>query len=610
MRCAFILALAMLAACAPSRKTVNERSVGGASDPGNAKNAPDLATPSKPEAQDGEKEPDPKPPEGDGTPEAGPAEEPDFETWRHMRTIRQATLDSYLKSRWDDFDWFLHWEFGKGGALPIGYIFLLPPAFPEIWHKQWRDELGIPDHPKEFEDMDAYREQGKHDNLPLGFIRADGDSILGSKIQVAGQTCASCHVGRVKDYDGKVHFLIGAPNTTWDPLLFKRKIYDTVTDPAFLKDETLTFTHEKLRTLGFTNYQIALYDAFWLSEGVIGIRGKTKAALTEPDYLDQRVYKADQTKDFRMRGGMPGHVDIFSPIINSQSTALAKATPEERDALLKAVLPDAPVIVDFMSVWMQGRQKYGQWDGNSPNHLLRNLGAQVAGITDPKHVDFQNGIKTTRFLAELPSPPYLFDVDWIKAARGRKIFNATCNQCHVGNKFIPLTMVKTDPNRALGLKEPARKVLADLLLKSCHDKKNPACTMRNDEVIIDRSKNPGYMAPFLDGIWARAPYLHNGSVPTLYHMLVPDERPAKFWRGNMEYDTAKVGFVWDKPLRKGFGKDGDNTIYAKEYDTKLTGYRNTGHGSDPKDRKLFFGRYDFGKDVKAREDLLEYLKSL
>ena len=57
----------------------------------------------------------------------------------------------------------------------------------------------------------------------------------------------------------------------------------------------------------------------------------------------------------------------------------------------------------------------------------------------------------------------------------------------------------------------------------------------------------GYNVPFLDGIWLRAPYLHNGSVPTLRDLLNPPaERPAVFWRGHDVYDQVKVGFFTDE----------------------------------------------------------------
>src|SRR5260370_40763791 len=51
----------------------------------------------------------------------------------------------------------------------------------------------------------------------------------------------------------------------------------------------------------------------------------------------------------------------------------------------------------------------------------------------------------------------------------------------------------------------------------------------------------GYVAPPLDGIWASAPYLHNGSVPTLWHVLHPAERPLVWLRTEDGYDREKVG---------------------------------------------------------------------
>jgi hypothetical protein len=58
----------------------------------------------------------------------------------------------------------------------------------------------------------------------------------------------------------------------------------------------------------------------------------------------------------------------------------------------------------------------------------------------------------------------------------------------------------------------------------------------------------GYIAAFLDGIWLKAPYLHNGSVPSLRDLLEPAaQRPKVFWRGYDVYDQTKVGFVSDTP---------------------------------------------------------------
>jgi hypothetical protein len=97
-----------------------------------------------------------------------------------------------------------------------------------------------------------------------------------------------------------------------------------------------------------------------------------------------------------------------------------------------------------------------------------------------------------------------------------------------------------------------------------------------------------YAARPLFGVWAAAPYLHNGSVPTLYDLLSPpQQRPKAFPLGPREYDPVKLGFVVDVACF------GDDCIV----DTALTGSGNGGH--------------TFGTDMSEtdRMALIEYLKN-
>src|SRR3546814_11970501 len=74
----------------------------------------------------------------------------------------------------------------------------------------------------------------------------------------------------------------------------------------------------------------------------------------------------------------------------------------------------------------------------------------------------------------------------------------------------------------------------------------------------------------LDGLWLRAPYLHNGSVPTLRDLLKPAAaRPKAFWRGDDVYDPVNVGFVTNVPAREG--------VEFFRYDTTVPGKSNAGH---------------------------------
>jgi hypothetical protein len=90
----------------------------------------------------------------------------------------------------------------------------------------------------------------------------------------------------------------------------------------------------------------------------------------------------------------------------------------------------------------------------------------------------------------------------------------------------------------------------------------------------------GYVSVPLEGLWLRAPFLHNGSVPTLTDLLEPVERrPARFRRGYDVYDSDRVGFVTAGPEAERFGSD---------FDIHRPGNSNAGHvyGTTlPPDRK-------------------------
>ena len=106
-------------------------------------------------------------------------------------------------------------------------------------------------------------------------------------------------------------------------------------------------------------------------------------------------------------------------------------------------------------------------------------------------------------------------------------------------------------------------------------------------------KTHGYANMPLDGIWLRAPYLHNGSVPSLRDLLEPaSRRPAVFWRGNDLYDPQRVGFVTDKAEVAG------RPLF--EFDTRQPGNGNGGHEGKA-----------YGTELSAADKaaLVEYLKT-
>ena len=79
----------------------------------------------------------------------------------------------------------------------------------------------------------------------------------------------------------------------------------------------------------------------------------------------------------------------------------------------------------------------------------------------------------------------------------------------------------------------------------------------------------------LHGIWAQAPYLHNGSVPTLGQLICSSTRPKAFLRGNLHYDEALVGFEWATAPKARYSPY--DSMLVKTYDTTVPGKANTGH---------------------------------
>jgi hypothetical protein len=205
------------------------------------------------------------------------------------------------------------------------------------------------------------------------------------------------------------------------------------------------------------------------------------------------------------------------------------------------------------------------------------------------------------FMLSLRPPKYPFPVDRDLAAKGEHIFKQTCSRCHgtygenwtYPNRIIKLEEIGTDPKRFYGVSEK----FADYYNRTWFAREKPGWL--SDDYIA--RETDGYQAPPLDGIWATAPYLHNGSVPTVYNMLKSESRPKIYTRSfktdKEDYDSVKLGWrvqVLDKPA--------DPKLPAferrKTYDTSQPGRGNTGHV--------------YGDDLTEDERMavIEYLKTL
>jgi cytochrome c peroxidase len=199
-----------------------------------------------------------------------------------------------------------------------------------------------------------------------------------------------------------------------------------------------------------------------------------------------------------------------------------------------------------------------------------------------------------QYLLSIDPPKYPFAIDAKLAELGRGHFQDHCAKCHGSygdkptypNKIIPIDEIGTDPNRFRNIGEKYHAAYA----KSWFGKEEP--------IGKPLTKSVGYQAPPLDGIWATAPYFHNGSVPTLDGVLNSKSRPKRFTRsfktGECEYDKDRVGWI----VTETDAKPANAYDRRKIYDTSRPGHSNRGH--------------TYGDDLTAaeRRAIVEYLKTL
>ncbi len=147
-----------------------------------------------------------------------------------------------------------------------------------------------------------------------------------------------------------------------------------------------------------------------------------------------------------------------------------------------------------------------------------------------------NFVHIKAYIENLQPPKYPFAVDEKLAGKGRELFETTCARCHgtygpngkFPNKVIPIDKIGTDRRRFEALSYKDRTRANGTWLQ--YEGKYPL-----------KSETVGYLAQPLDGIWATAPYFHNGSVPTIYHVFNPSQRPKVWKRDENGYDQKRIG---------------------------------------------------------------------
>jgi hypothetical protein len=524
--------------------------------------------------------------------------------WREERAARDAALNAYLaKGGGADWKSYKNAPVSTTG-VPVMMLRVLQDIFPEIWGDESFSNIGFA--------KDTF-EPGRAMPLGFGWSNVNYNPAL-PPLGGATLTCAGCHMGRVEGADGSTHHMIGAPSTTftgfrgalersakdprWTPTNFYLAILKRaggLANPAAPTSLAWFYGSETSPVRVGTDYAVLITNkaifaiAPAIRSSILGRKQLIDATLGAHTYSGENAPDLD--------GKTPGYLDAIG--IGLTAIPTLRNPDGTLNAANIAQLPDAPAMIDMMSVWRQADRTLAQWDGSINSRLHRNLAAELGVAASPYVVNFPNAVNTTRFTNELPAPTYPFDVDEKAAMRGKRLYDEYCASCHVNNNEKIFTDSGADANRANIWTPYTRTSLIGLLRIACSNPAEPACGATDTEIItpsvLDKTK-VGYTAPPLDGIWSRAPYLHNGSVPTIAHLLTGN-RPTKFYRGDTRYDQAKLGFVYDQAPANFNG-------VVQEFDTTLAGQANTGHTG-----AYFNGNIDWTTGHHL-EDLTEYLKTL
>lgn len=167
--------------------------------------------------------------------------------------------------------------------------------------------------------------------------------------------------------------------------------------------------------------------------------------------------------------------------------------------------------------------------------LMQFMLVQENGPEDFK--DWESDFKDVyAYIQSIEPPAYPFAIDRDLARQGESVFNDNCAHCHgtygdeasYPNKLVALNEIGTDPVRHGALNKSDR---------SSYDQSWFGHFGAHDT----RTEPSGYIAPPLDGIWASAPYFHNGAVPTLAHVLDSKTRPTVWKRAEDAYDQQRLG---------------------------------------------------------------------
>ncbi|MEE9394248.1 MAG: cytochrome c [Planctomycetota bacterium] len=450
-----------------------------------------------------------------------------------------------------------HFKYGSTGGerksgIPLAIWHLLPKMFPEYLPGEGLRSLGF------------LYENGK--DLPIGVSQRN---VRG--IETVFLNCAVCHVGTVRlAPDQPRQVVLGMPANALDLEKFERFLFACATDERFTGERIMAELERQGIEEDFINRLLLRY---------VGVSLMRDRLLM----LRQRFLSF---LDREPEAG-PGRVDTF----NSPKVLMNFPMKD---------LPEREWVgnCDLTSIWLQRPRRGMQlhWDGNNTRTEERNRSAAFGTGAFPTTLDRDAMNRIVAWLEDAEPPRFpqespLVSFDKALAKRGQPLYMQYCSRCHgnTGRDFsgelvgmvTPIQEIGTDPHRL----DSYTAILAA--------NQNSLYAGYPDERFRHFRKTFGYANQPLDGIWLRAPYLHNGSVPTLRDLMEPaSRRPESFFRGYDVFDSKRVGFV------SSVQREGDREFFS--FDTKLKGNGNQGHEGP-----------EYGTELSSRDKdaIVEYMKT-
>jgi cytochrome c5 len=366
-------------------------------------------------------------------------------------------------------------------------------------------------------------------------------------VKVATNSCLSCHADK---FNGQV--IVGLGNTTADNTIDINQQLNTV--------DLIV----QSRYGGKTSPEWKAYEAYSRGFHAIGSYIKTET-----------------------RGINPAEKTFFSlSAFRDKNNLTWIATPQ-------FTIPSRTIPTDVPAWWLLKKKNALYFNGlGKGDHASLMASAALLTLKDSSEArQIDNHLPDVlAYLKSLKAPKYSFTIDQTLSTKGKTVFLDNCSKCHG-----TYDAVSTYPNYLVETKT----IGTDPALATEYDNFPYYHTWYNDSWFAKKSPKSqllpqkGYIAPPLDGIWITAPYLHNGSVPSVDALLNSSTRP-KYWSrtfdGTMaEYNTAQLGWKYTSETTKK-----DNLTY----DTTLYGYGNQGH--------------TYGDKLSAddRKAVIEYLKTL